>query len=452
MPHITLTSKAGAAFGNAGEVHYHKPVTGVADDSAFTQVSYPSGVNPTATKPSIAIYNGEGVSRAYLVGAATSNMMFTEDFAWLEQGILPFTNELVNAAGSGDKIGVQASGTGITGDVIVYLSKWDDVHGRRSSLSAASPTISLANQGLLIDNLPTSDPDPSVTHIEVWHSVDGASPALALRRQLGVTSITENVSTVLLGEVFGTSFERFPRCRYNAIYHDRQVLAGDDRHPDRLYLSELLFPERYGGLFLRTRKGEPIVAIAEVRDVLLVFGPRSTYIVQGYTEDDLEMQVLEPQIGCVNHFGIANVHGLLVIPSHIGFYVSTGESFYFISKDFQQTWRDEYALHEVEYQSDSWGVNDPERNVYKFWVKTLPTFVSRVLSTTRTGTRYGYWVLDYTPLLTEVGGSFEQPNLSFDMRSRQDSAGAVLTIPGSSRGHLYWARVTGSSGASYALR
>lgn len=444
MAWIALTQKAGASFGNAGKFFHFQPITtGSQPASWFTEHDYPTGVHPTNTRASMAIYNGDGVTRAYFCGHATMNMVFTEDWAWLEQGILPFTNELVNASGAGENIGVTASGTGITGEAIVYLSKWDDTHGRRSPLSGASPTITLSNQGLLIDNLPTSDPDPSVTHIEVWHSVDGSDPALALRIQLGAASITDTVTTLSLGEVFGVDFGRFPRCKFNAIYHGRQVMAGDDRHPDRLYLSELTFPEQYGGLFLRTRQGEPIVAIAEVRDILLVFGPRSTYIVQGYTEDDLEMQVLEPQIGALSHAGIISVHGLLIIPSHLGFYLSTGSSFHFISTEFEDTWRKEYAANESSYQYESWAANDPERNVYKFWIETLPDEVSRVLAADL-GEGVGYWALDYNPLLTEVGGSFAQPNLSFDRRARRDECAAILTNPGSSRGHLYTGSCDGS--------
>jgi hypothetical protein len=440
MAHIFITGKAGASFGWDGNVYHSPPVTAdpptSTTDGLFEEVSLPTDTYGMDEHTSFAIYTGNGTTRCYMVGGFTLNVALTEDYALVNQGILAPPNELVNVAGTGQKIGVvasAASGTGLSGEVIVYLSLWDAVHGRRSPLSGGSPIITMSGQAFTIDNLPSSVEDGSATHWEVWHSVDGALPALAVRRQIGASSIVEEVPNLSLGEVFDRSFERMPRGRYNAIYHDRQVIAGVDKHPDRLYLSAIGFPERSEGLWLRTRKGEPITALAAIRDVLLVFTPTSTYAVQGYTAADIEMNVIEPHIGCINHFGIVNVHGLLIIPSHLGFYVSTGMSFHFISDEFQDTWKVEYEANEVTYESTAFGAHDAEGKVYKFYVGAI----SAVDYVKPTATLYAYWVLDYETLIREVGGNFSPPRLSFDVRQRADQSAAMLATPGSARGYFY---------------
>jgi len=411
-------------------------------DPDYTEAPIPAGTNPTKTLPSMAAYNSDAISRAYFVGSHTDNMVFTEDYAMLRQGVLGIKHELIGGvATKPSQIGVRAvAGPGVSGNVIAYLSLWDDVHQRRSALSRGAPSLSVANQAIEYNNLPDRDVlDASATHWEAWFSVDGAQPALAERREIGATTITVRTPSLSLGEVFLTSFERFPRCRWNVIYHDRQVMAGDDRHPDRLYFSDLTFPERYAGLFLRTRNGEPISALAVVRDVLLVFSVRATYAVQGYTQDDLQMQVVEPQIGCINHFGIKLVHGYLIIPSHLGFYLSSGSSFFFLSEDHQRTWRREYLANEVIYQSEAWAVDDPEENVYKFYVGDMSdnqqSFVE--LGNPIKGVKNYYWVFDYTTLIKELAGAFQPPNLSFDVRSRVDCWANTLTFPGSGRGNVF---------------
>jgi len=123
-------------------------------------------------------------------------------------------------------------------------------------------------------------------------------------------------------------------------------MAGDDRYPDRLYLSLPNQPERYGNFYLRTRKGEKIVALCVVRDNLVVFGARSSYVVTGYTPDDIQMNILEPDIGCISNAGIVLVHGWAFIPTHLGFYVCTGSSLHWISQDFHHTWLNEYKANQ----------------------------------------------------------------------------------------------------------
>lgn len=436
MPHIFNTRAAGSGFGIEGKFFYARPsaVLPYADED-IVDVTPPAGVNRVALKPCGATYNGESISRIYFTGGWTDNLVFTEHFALLRQGILPPPYEVIAGAGAGDSIGVvAAAGPGRTGNAIFYFSWWDDLHGRRSSLSAPSPTIALANQSASITNLPTSAPDPSVTHIEEWCSMDGDLPRLVTRRQIGATSITENVATLSFGEAFTEDFGLFPRCRWNVVWHDRQVMAGDDRFPDRLYLSLLNEPERYGGFFIRTRKGERIVGVIVIRDNLIVLGSKSSYIVTGYTEDDIAMDILEPGLGTVNHHAmVLLLNGLAIIPTHLGISVCTGSTFHFIAKDFQWLWRYEYKENQAAYETDAFAVDDIEGSVYKLWVGDH-SLNPQLNSPGDIGT---YWILDYTPVFAEVGGNFGQPNLSLDVRRRKDAAAAILSKPGAKRGELF---------------
>ena len=436
MPAVVITQKAGATFGGSGKTYCisadaSKAITNPSD--YIRERPLPAGVNTVNQKPSFATYNGDGISRLYMVGAHTDNMVLTENMAMLRQGILPPDNPIVTGTGSGVSVGVAAStGTGITANAIYYLTFWDNVHQRRSPLSGGSPIQALVNKDVLGTNLPTTCADASVTHIEVWRSDDSATPRAVCRRTLGATGFHDTVPTLELGEAFDTDFLKFPRCRFNAIWHDRQAMAGDDRYPDRLYFSVLNQPERWSSFYLRTRKGEKIVALCVVRDSLVVFAARSCYVVTGYTEDDIQMNILEPDIGCISHHGIALIHGWAIIPTHLGFYFCTGSSMHWISQDFHHTWLNEYAANREAYES-GWGANDLNEHVYKFYVGTT---AASTIDSVFNG-KFAYWVIDYADLTSQSTGNFSKPELSFDLKGRADTAVAMIALPGARRSDLW---------------
>lgn len=440
MAWLFTTQVPGGSFGNTGKFIVSTPN---ATSPTFTTRTLPSGINAVKQRPSFAPNNDGGTSRLYAVGGWTDNLVFTENFTLARQGIPAPINPILNAAGSGIAVGLRASGTGVTGVCIGYITWWDDLNKRRSALSGPSPSISLTNQGRLWDNLPTDGGgDPTVTHIELWVSMDGNSPHFVARRDLGTTSVTEAVATLALGEAFGDTWTRFPRCRFNTMFHNRQVMSGDDQFPDRIYLSLLDEPEKYGGLFLRTLKGERVVGLYVVRDMLLVGCATCTYLIQGYTEEDFEVTILEPSIGLISHWAVALVHGLAIVPSQIGWYLCTGSSMHPISKDFQLTWRQEYATNQTAYQ-DAWAVNDLETNTYILYTGNSATQINNPQSlvpgtVVPAGvTPYIKWVIDYTDLIQETGGTFATPRLSIDVRGRAEDSAAILSEPGASRGYLY---------------
>lgn len=394
-----------ASIGTAGQFFWTPGGT-----DAFRTLGFPAGFFGVNMRPSSVIYQ----NRMYLSGAWTDNAVFTEQFQFWPLGIDPPTVVPSLACGAG------ASST------VGYLSFYDENTNERSSLSAASAVQAASNTSRTWSSLPTSD-NPRVTHIECWVAIDGALPAMSVRRQIGVTSITESVATADLGEIFTDSFQRFPRGKFNTIYHDRLVIAGDDRHPDVLYFSGLFTPERFEGLSLKTRNGEPIVGLVTVRDMLLVLCPRSSYIVQGYTEDDITMQISEPELGTICHAGITVIDGKAFIPTDRGPFVFDG-TWHFIGQEIEKHWREQYAANTSRYER-AFGIEDKAQNVWKFG----PVSDSDVGSSTLTI----YWVADYRPVLPNTGGGFTQPNWSYDVRSRTDFSAAELTLSGQRRGDLY---------------
>lgn len=427
---IGTTVQSAGAFGNTGNFYVMNPAADI------IEIPIPDSVNATDSRTSFATYNGDAKSRCYMVGGWTDNLVLTEHYTLTKQGIPAPINPIVNAAGTGMIVGCVAStGPGVTGNCIVYFRWWDDLNARRSPLSDGSPTFALANQARSWSNLPTEPNDDTVTHIEGWVSMDGGFPRFAWRRDLGTTTVVENVATALLADAETESLTRFPRGRFNVMWNDRQVIAGDDRHPDRLYLSPTSDPENYGGFYLRTRKGEQIVGLISMRKQLIVLSATSSYIVEGYTEDDITMDILEPEIGTISHFAIAQADGWAILPAHRGIYLLTGSTFHPISHEFNLTWRWQYKQHRTAYEN-SWAVNDIETNSYKLFVGT-----NDMLSLPFGDNVHSYWVLDYTKLLPNAGGDFQQPALSIDARLRKDECAAILKVPGGRGGSLF----TGSS-------
>lgn len=460
MPWLAGTIDLGtfAGSGVSSKFYYFNPA------ADFVEAPLPTRVSAINGLASGAYYNVNSLSRMYMTGLWTDNVVFTENFDLYVQGILAPTNQIVNTGGTGSSVGVVAAGTGITGSAICYIAWWDDRNKRRSPLSGPSPTIALTNQGLSWTNLPTgADAPQGTTHIELFRAMNGNAPRLAVRRDIGTTAVTESIATALLGEAITEDLERFPRCRFNAFWHDRQALAGDDRHPDRIYLSPLNDPENYGGLYLTTRRGERVVGLIGIGDFLVVLCPRSSYVITGYTEDDIKMDVLEPAIGAISHNAIVHADNYALVPSHRGLYVCTGAAMHFVGREFQNTWREEFAENESAY-ANAWGVNDIESNTYKLWVGPIGIMSPVQIANGGievydgehapvdlwTGNR-GYWAFDYTDVLPETGGGYAAPKLSLDLRHRTDVDGnflddfcaKILMLPGGTRGRLYTGSANG---------
>ncbi len=251
------------------------------------------------------------------------------------------------------------------------------------------------------------------THLEFWIEEAGDYPRLITRVPLGATELRESSTLATRGEAFQTNFQRFPYCKVNAIYHDRQLMAGNPDAPDTVYLSELFQPERYSGLNFRTRNGENVVSLLSTRDYCLVLTDKSTYILQGYTESDFTFTVADPNIGAITHVGNMVIHGYPYVWTQEGPYMYTG-SWNPMSPENRHWFRDavrntNYFFNDVAavYLGSSQNLYAPAEDRFEFWRGTHdPTFNSWILG--------GTVVVDYTTILPQAGGGFAPSRISID--------------------------------------
>jgi hypothetical protein len=437
MPWLIGELHADGTVGKTGKDFWCRPDAN--STGKFINMPFPSDFRAVDGRLSAITYG----DRVYMVGRHTDNSMVDQHFRLLRQGML--APDVVPTISAVAPIG---SGVSWASGVIGYLSFWDEMTGERSPLSAPTTTLAASsNKAFSWGNLPTSDPFGRATHLEFWRSVDGGSIRLAVRRQLGVTSAQEEIATLGLGEVAPDSFTRLPRCKINALYHDRQAAAGDVKNPDILYLSAQFFPERYEGLSFRTRRGEPITGLVNVRDMLLVLCPDSSYILQGYNENDLTFELSEPELGCLTHFGIQVIHGNAWIPNHKGIFIFNGSwnpAFIGQENEWKRCLKDDRKAME-----QGWGEHDIERETYTFKFNptsfnTLPMAEDGDVPNPDAVTINTFgWSGNYKEVIPQLSGSFQQPKWSFLVRGRKDKCSALLGVPGATRFDLY----TGSAGA-----
>lgn len=270
-------------------------------------------------------------------------------------------------------------------------------------------------------------PMSRATHIELWLSVAGGLPSLIMRLAVGTTTVTENTAASDLGETFIGAFERFPRCTMNVIWNDRQIMAGDPENPDTLYLSDTFQPERYAGKNMRTRGGDFITGILALRDYVLVFTRTQTYMLQGYSDNDLNFTCIEQSLGSIGHLCNKVVHGMAYVWTVKGPYMYNG-SWHPLSPE--NTFTTPTAVDGPYVRATL----DPDQNMYfvqgdglQLVDKHLPNFDyvigGSVVDKPRTNTGefeanqvdQGYIIgLDYTTVQPETGGTFGPARLVID--------------------------------------
>lgn len=422
-----------ASGGGTGKFYRMRPES--AGFPQFQELTLPTGYKMTNTRPSVAGYNG----RAYYAGVGSDDMLVDEHYRVLYEGLLAPNFVPVLAAGAG---------TGITGSAIVAVAEYDMFTDEWSPLSASSNTVVLANQNRATSSIPSTAMNPRATHIGIFVSMDGAAFRLATKRQIGVTSVTEAVATLSLASISGitsgNSFSRFPRCSFNTFYHDRQIKAGDSRHPDTVYVSEVAFPERYTGLSFKTRAGEPVVALVSNRDVCLVFTPFSYYALRGYTDQDMTMTLVDGDIGCMSHHTCKVINDRIYWANDKGVWMYNGAP-HFILKDHMTLWQDAFQTYQDDFENAFAAVN-PNDFTYSVYISGLPTDAMTTFDIPDPGNddpQTVAFVCDYSGITPEVGGSMSQPDWTFDVMDRAVECSAVLALPGGRRRDAYFGHCDG---------
>ena len=445
----------------------------------------PYGITDVDAPASVAFYDG----RTYIVGGYSSNIVIDEAYTAWRQGILTPT-EPPTVVGGGGNAGVaywsfydEVSGersslsAGVPCNAGSGTRTWsnfplrpaDDVWipegtvsydssegvfytedsrtrhfymrpGDRVTIGGAGTTIQAVEGPRYFRTYPNvytgggdltglsfeAFPLTRATHVECWIEEAGDFPRLVSRVRLGATELIESSTLATRGEAFQDSFGRFPYCKVNTVYHDRQIMAGNPDAPDTVYLSELFLPERYNGLNFRTRNGENVVSLLSTRDYVLVLTDKSSYILQGYTDSDFTFTVADPNIGAITHVGNHVIHGYPYVWTQEGPYLYTG-SWHPMSPENRHFFREVTggggASFFAELTEDDY---EQEEERFEFWRGTHdPTWNAWIIG--------GTVVIDYTTVLPQAGGGMAPARISMDTTNTRQSAPGNWQVEGHSQ-------------------
>lgn len=402
---------------------------GVTGAGAFSTLALPADVTALPltirARPSVVLYKG----RCYIVGYFSKNLVITENLEVLGLGIQP--------PQSAPTLGQGTSSAGSVGNAIGRIAfRHRRLNGNgqsaivhESSMSAPSSTLAVTGSGRNWTGLPTTSPDARVTHIAGYLSMDGGPFLEAWERDIGAASVQENVLTASLGAVGSSRRGVPPWAKFIEKYHNRLWYAGNPDFPGRLYYSEANEPESVAATnTLDTRDGEAITGLKRAGDQLMVFCAGCTYDVQGYSgaeagaAADLNMRKVEPSIGCPSHHAIVNIHERLWFPFESGVYLYAGGEFKRIMGDITDFWRDNYRANRSAYEN---AIAEDDR----FW----QTYKLVVDDTTRSF----YYIGSYKDFDPREGEGQAQPDWTFDVRTRTDTAMGRLTEIGRHLPELY---------------
>lgn len=406
-------------------------------------VPLPDTVNTLVKGPDFPMWRRGDFSRLYVLGGHTDNLVFTEHKWLLRIGInAPSAPFVTPGPPIENQVGVvAAAGGGLTGSCVFAFRFLDTLHFRRSPLGAASPAVVLAGQGATFSNVPAAPvpADPCVNKIEIYVSVDGGLFRHWATRDIGAATFTVNETTT--GEAYTEELTQYPKLAFGDLNLDRMFSAGDPRHPERIYVSQVGNPEEYTGLFLTTKNGEPVIGLKNIGgSTIYVQCPNSCYYIQGFNEADLVMKTLKPKIGGFGQRTIALVGDVALIPTQLGWYRCDGTSMVPIGVgDWDSTWRKSVDGIERPSYENGFAVTDYASGVIRFVAQNLvaqrsenPAIIGFPTFETNT-----YWVVNFAGLVPELGGS-GRADLSFDLvGGYMHTTAAFLYDPDAKVGALY---------------
>jgi hypothetical protein len=341
---------------------------------------------------------------------------------------------------------------GSTGGCIGYLAYGHmegDLLIAESNLTTGSGILNVTGQGRVWTGIPATSFESRVNKVFGYLSVDGTVPALCWTRDLGVTSVTENVQTGALGRFAANRNDingqlKFdpngrcvpPYCKFAEVYHQCMFYAGDPLHPDRIYPSRRFEPEAVNTQdldgYLQTIDGEAVTGIRRFQDQLIVGcnNPPAFYLIQGFgpggSQGDWQISKLSSFYGLISGAAMIRCgpNEDLFFPDISGPCIYNGQ-FRYIIKENRAFWRDSYAANQANFEA-SYAVEDFFNRAY-------------VLSMIDTDGSTLKWVAQYEPM--EFG---QQPWWWFFRRTRADTYSKNLIGRGSKRRLLF----TGSADSS----
>lgn len=426
MPRIATTvipsTGLSGQIGGEGKLFYFAPKETSYVAADFVEILLPAGTQGLFHRPSWADYNSIGNSWFLGTGAWTANIQLDRNLRALRQG-LPAPSEIPQVA--------LAGGGSIDGANVCYHRFMDILSNRVGPLSGPAPSLAAGGSNTIDwTQIPTESVDPSVTHIQGLRDVDGAGPRVAWTRQLGATSVSEGLAAGDLGELAPPTFEAFPLCTASVMYNNAQWGFGNERFPERVFRSELGFPERWSGKFVQT-DGEAVVGIFEANGKLLFGSKKRIYFASGFTDADMVRDVEKPDFGLVGHHAQAHVHGRVIVPTNVNIFLYDG-TWHPLLDSMESEWQNEYEANRDSFEA-AMGHFNPRTNIYTFGPVRHSLYPNLWVD----------WVLDTERVFPETEAGPFTTAWEFDGRTRKLVGRATYYLPSSQQPLLVSGAVDG---------
>ena len=272
----------------------------------------------------------------------------------------------------------------------------------------------------IIDNVTA---ERRVTHVRGYVSMDGGTFRTAWEAPYGLTDYEENIRTTRLTFAGPQEYQNGipPTTSIGHSWASRMWYAGSSNYPYRLWWSRPGFPQYVRPASFRdTLDRESITSIWKGRNELLVLCYRAAYMVRqfGAGENDFVMEKLDSDVGCINHFGVLEIHNKVWFPSEDGPWLYDG-GFRYLLKDGQPLWRDDFKANRAAFEN-GFAVHDRVNKVYMYATRRSlrPEFENTGLRP-GTITYVGY----YGAFEPSMAGDQAHPEWTLDMKHRFDSCG-----------------------------
>ena len=383
------------------------------------------GIFSTGRRPCFINFRGD----VYAAGAFSRVLTRPKvDRRMLPAGITPPRHKIgcVEAGGSGGS-------TGLGLGYVTLLHKEGDRVLAESDRSNVADIGSVAGGGFDWSNLPTTNEDYRVTHIRGYRSMDGADYRKAWESAYGISTYNENVLTQNLTVVAADAGRNGvpPKgLHYMTDWSGRMFYARSAEHPYRLWWSAPGFPQytNVGGDYVDTWDRAAITGIAKSRTDLVVFTYRGAYLVRQFGQEglnDFVLVKLDNAVGCINHFGIVEIHNRLWFPSEDGFWIYDG-GFHYVTRDMRPYYVADYKANNLAFQT-GFGYDDRVQKTYVFQTRRNPTVDLGEKTELTCGTIC--YVGTYESFEPSLGGGNPQPDWTVDVYGRENSA-ALYNLAG----------------------
>jgi hypothetical protein len=275
-----------------------------------------------------------------------------------------------------------------------------------------------AGEGFVWSSIQNTGAERRVTHVRGYRSMDGSDYRVAWEMPYGLTTITENVSTGRLLQVGPGLDENVipPLGLFYAVEFDGCVwYARNAEHPYRLWRSKPGEPQYVNpASYADTPGRETITAVARTPgDQMIVFAETGAFIVRKTLGGTFSLERLDSSVGCINHWGIVEIHRRLWFPSRDGYWVWDGGAFRFMGHDISPVWEADIKENRLAFGL-GFAIDNRSQKALEFYTPRDPRVDYEGFSC---GTIT--YVAKYEAAEPARGGSQTQPDWSIDIYGRK---------------------------------